>query len=173
MAYRLLTFVQIVGVLILAAGVPAAFAHGEFATITVGYVVMRVALVTQWLRAAQGERSGRSAARRYAVAITLLQVGWVARLFVPHRAAEVAFYVLALAEMLVTAWAESGGRGTGGHRGGPLPVGHRRRAGADDPHGGAMGAVVVGLVVVDRMAPGLHRTLTRLNSADASRFPPA
>ncbi len=37
----------------------------------------------------------------------------------------------------------------------------------------AMGAVVVGLVVVDRMAPGLHRTLTRLNSADASRFPPA
>jgi low temperature requirement protein LtrA len=58
-AYRLLTFVQIVGVLILAAGVPAAFVHGDFTVMTIGYVVMRVALVTQWLRAAHGDPSGR------------------------------------------------------------------------------------------------------------------
>ena len=50
--YRLLTFVQIIGVLILAAGVPAAFRQGNFTVATIGYVVMRVALVTQWLRAA-------------------------------------------------------------------------------------------------------------------------
>jgi low temperature requirement protein LtrA len=116
-AYRLLTFVQIVGVLILAAGVPAAFVHSDFTVMTIGYVVMRVALVTQWLRAAAGDPSpsGRSAARRYAAAVTAVQVCWVARLFLPHLAGDVAFPVLAVAEMLVPAWAERGGRGTAWH----------------------------------------------------------
>jgi low temperature requirement protein LtrA len=115
LAYRLLTFVQIIGVLILAVGVPAAFLHGDFTVITIGYVVMRIALVTQWLRAASGEPLGRSAARRYAAAIALLQIGWVARLFLPHVAGEIAFLILALAEMLVPAWAEHDGRGTAWH----------------------------------------------------------
>jgi low temperature requirement protein LtrA len=114
-AYRLLTFVQIIGVLILAAGVSGAFEHGDFTVITLGYVVMRVALVTQWLRAAHGDRAGRSAAHRYAAAITVVQLGWIARLFVPHLAGEVAFWFLALAEMLVPAWAEHDGRGTAWH----------------------------------------------------------
>jgi low temperature requirement protein LtrA len=114
-AYRLLTFVQIVGVLILATGVPAAFVHGDFTVMTIGYVVMRVALVTQWLRAASSDPSGRSAARRYAVAVTVVQVGWVARLFLPHLAGLVAFPVLALADMVVPGWAEWGGRGTSWH----------------------------------------------------------
>jgi low temperature requirement protein LtrA len=114
-AYRLLTFVQIVGVLILAAGVPTAFTRGDFKVITVGYVVMRVALVTQWLRAAHGDPPGRSAARRYAFAVTLVQVGWVARLFTPHSWGNATFYVLAVVEMLVPAWAEYGGRGTAWH----------------------------------------------------------
>ena len=114
-AYRLLTFVQIVGVLVLAAGVPGAFEHGDFTVITVGYVVMRAALVTQWLRAAHGDPAGRSAAHRYAAAITVVQLGWIARLFVPHLVGEVAFWFLALAEMLVPAWAEANGRGTSWH----------------------------------------------------------
>jgi low temperature requirement protein LtrA len=114
-AYRLLTFVQIVGVLILAAGIPAAFATGNFKVMTIGYVVMRVALVSQWLRAAHGDRLGRSAALRYAMAVSLVQLGWVARLFLPHYPGEVAFYVLAVIEMMVPAWAEWGGRGTAWH----------------------------------------------------------
>jgi low temperature requirement protein LtrA len=114
-AYRLLTFVQIIGVLILAAGVPAAFGHGDFKIMTIGYVVMRAALVTQWLRAAHGDPAGRSAAHRYALAITVVQIGWIARLFVPHLTGEVAFWFLALAEMLVPAWAEAHGRGTAWH----------------------------------------------------------
>jgi low temperature requirement protein LtrA len=85
-AYRLLTFVQIIGVLILAAGVPAAFEHGDFKVVTVGYVVMRVALVTQWLRAAHDDPPNRPAALRYAIAVSIVQVGWVARLFLPHYA---------------------------------------------------------------------------------------
>jgi low temperature requirement protein LtrA len=114
-AYRLITFVQIVGVLILAAGVPAAFNSGNFAIITVGYVVMRVAMVTQWLRAAAGDPVGRPAALRYALAISILQIGWVARLWLPHYWGEVAFYVLAAAEMAVPAWAERGGHGSPWH----------------------------------------------------------
>jgi low temperature requirement protein LtrA len=113
LAYRLLTFVQIVGVLILAAGVSTAFDHANFAVITIGYVVMRVAMVAQWLRAAAGDPAGRPVALRYAVGISICQVGWVARLFLPHEAGVVAFYLLALLEMLVPAWAERAGEGSG------------------------------------------------------------
>ena len=111
--YRLLTFVQIVGVLILAAGVANAFDHANFAVITVGYVVMRLAMVAQWLRAASGDPAGRAVALRYAAGISIVQVGWVVRLFLPHEVGVVAFYVLALAEMLVPAWAEHTGDGSG------------------------------------------------------------
>ena len=45
--YRLLTLVQMAGVLVLAAGVPTAFEHGDFTAITIGYVIMRVALIAQ------------------------------------------------------------------------------------------------------------------------------
>jgi low temperature requirement protein LtrA len=117
--YRLLTFVQIVGVLILAAGVASAFDSGDYATITLGYVVMRVAMVAQWLRAASGDPAGRPVALRYAVGIAVLQVGWVVRLFLPHEAGTVAFYVLASCEMLLPAWADRarGGAGTSWHPG--------------------------------------------------------
>ena len=50
--YRIATFVQIAGALILAAGVPRAFADGDYRITVTGYVVMRVALGGQWLRAA-------------------------------------------------------------------------------------------------------------------------
>ncbi len=45
----------------------------------------------------------------------MVQIGWIARLFLPHAAGEVAFYVLAVAEMIVPAFAEWGGRGTAWH----------------------------------------------------------
>ena len=53
--YRLLTLLQMSGVLVLAAGVPRAF-DGGFTTVTVGYVIMRVALLIQWLRAGLSDR---------------------------------------------------------------------------------------------------------------------
>src|SRR4051812_25867337 len=49
--YRVATLVQMAGVLVIAAGVPAAATHFDFTAITIGYVVMRVAAVGQWLRA--------------------------------------------------------------------------------------------------------------------------
>src|SRR3984957_15816919 len=109
--YRLFTFVQIIGVLILAAGVETAFTKGNFTVMTIGYVVMRIAMVAQWLRAAAGDPAARPGALRYAACISILQVGWVVRLFLPQPAALWVFYVLGIGEMLVPSYAERAARG--------------------------------------------------------------
>ena len=105
-AYRLTTLVQIAGALILAAGVPEAMAGGDFAVITVGYVVMRLAMVTQWLRAAATDPPHRRSALRYAAGIVVLQVGWVLRLLLPEGLGYAGFLVLVAAELAVPIWAE-------------------------------------------------------------------
>jgi low temperature requirement protein LtrA len=105
--YRLATMVQMVGVVILALGIPAFFAsiehggrlHNEI--VVAGYVVMRIALVAQWLRAAKQDPVHRSACLTYAVSITVLQVGWIATILLPLTVVPglIAFFVLALVEM--------------------------------------------------------------------------
>ncbi|MBF9071080.1 low temperature requirement protein A [Streptacidiphilus fuscans] len=76
--YRIATFVIIVGALILAAGVPRAFADSDYSVTVTGYVVMRVALVAQWLRAAASNAGPqRRVALRYAVGVALVQLYWV------------------------------------------------------------------------------------------------
>ena len=65
-AYRLTTLVQIAGALVFAAGVPRAMDDRDFAVITLGYVVMRLAMVTQWLRASRSDPEHRTACVRYA-----------------------------------------------------------------------------------------------------------
>jgi len=106
--YRLLTFVQITGALILAAGVPDAFT-GNFTTITIGYVVMRIALVAQWLRAARCDPVGRPNAMRYAIGIVLVQALWVLRLFLPGSLDTASFFLIAAADIAVPLWAERAG----------------------------------------------------------------
>ncbi|WP_410812509.1 low temperature requirement protein A [Micromonospora sp. 067-2] len=107
--YRIAALVQITGALILAAGVPRAFADGDFSTITYGYVVMRLATVGQWVRAAVGDPTHRAAARRYAVGVTLVQIGWLLRLALPHHWGTASFVLLGLADLLVPAVAERPG----------------------------------------------------------------
>ena len=104
--YRLLTLVQMAGVLVLAAGVPAAFEHGDFATVTLGYVIMRLAIVVQWLRAARGDPGHRRTARRYAAGIVVVQLGWALRLLLPPDVGTAVLPVLVLAELGVPLWAE-------------------------------------------------------------------
>src|SRR5919107_1836622 len=53
--YRITTLVQIAGALVLAAGVESAFEESNYVGITFGYVVMRLAMVAQWLRAARND----------------------------------------------------------------------------------------------------------------------
>jgi low temperature requirement protein LtrA len=104
--YRLTTLVQIAGALILAAGVPEAMAGGDFTVITVGYVVMRLAMVTQWLRAARSDPPHRRSSLRYAAGIVAVQAGWVLLLFLPEGLGYAGFLVLVAAELAIPIWAE-------------------------------------------------------------------
>jgi len=109
--YRALVLVQMAGVLILAAGVPAAFSgvDGGYTAVTVGYLVMRVGLVALWLRAGIQHPEGRATAFRYAAAISVVQVLWVARLALPDGGPWWVFVLIALADLSVPLWAERTG----------------------------------------------------------------
>ena len=115
--YRLLTLLQMAGVLVFAAGIPAAFEHFDFTIAVVGYVIMRMALVTQWLRAARSHPDGRAGTLRYAAGVTVVQLCWIGWLFLPGLAHLTGFFVLVAAELAVPAWAEFGGRPTPWHPG--------------------------------------------------------
>jgi low temperature requirement protein LtrA len=110
--YRLLTMVQMGGVLVLAAGVPSAFANGDYRAVTLGYLVMRVGLVVLWLRVAREDPEGRRTARRYAAGISAVEVLWLVRLLVAElgvlsdAALVVVFLALVVAELAVPVWAE-------------------------------------------------------------------
>ena len=75
--YRLLTLLQITGVLIYAAAVPRMVEDHDLTLSVIGYVIMRMALVTQWVRVARHFPDLRARCLRYAVGITLLQLLWV------------------------------------------------------------------------------------------------
>ncbi|MEU5522861.1 low temperature requirement protein A [Streptomyces sp. NPDC047860] len=106
--YRIVTLVQIAGILILAAGVSRAFEDHDFLVVYVGYLVMRLALCSQWLRAAHHatDPAERTMCRRYAGGVLACQAGWLVLLFVPEGAKPWVFPVMAIAEMCVPAVAE-------------------------------------------------------------------
>lgn len=107
--HRLLTLLQMAGVLVLASGISSAVETGEFAVPTIGYGIMRLGLVLSWLRVARDEPATRDRALRYAAGLTLLQVLWFLRLALPEEAAVVTFFVLGLAELALPYWAERTG----------------------------------------------------------------
>lgn len=109
-AYRLLTILQIIGVLVLAAGVDGIFA-GHFGVTILGYVIMRVSLIVQWLRASRGDPARRTTCRRYAIGTAVVQLGWIGYYWVgPHEAWRLpGFALLAAAEIAVPIIAERAG----------------------------------------------------------------
>jgi low temperature requirement protein LtrA len=82
--FRLLTLVQMVGVLVFALGIADVFssidegAHVDNGVAVAGYVVMRVPMVAQWERAARQDPQRAAACRTYAVTILVAQAGWIA-----------------------------------------------------------------------------------------------
>ncbi|KQR00204.1 hypothetical protein ASF72_15110 [Arthrobacter sp. Leaf141] len=86
--FRVVTMVQIVGVLILTMGIEPMFhslvegEHVENRVMVAGYVLMRLALVAQWLRAARQDPARRETCLRYAKYLAIVQVGWIALLLV-------------------------------------------------------------------------------------------
>ncbi|MGR6918118.1 low temperature requirement protein A [[Actinomadura] parvosata] len=106
-AYRVLTMVQMAGVLVLAAGVPAAGEDGDYRFVTLGYVIMRIGLVAQWLRVAAEDPARRRTALRYGGGITVLTGAWMIHSWVAPANVELPLFVLLAAlELAVPRWAE-------------------------------------------------------------------
>jgi len=105
--YRLLTMVQMAGVLVLAAGVPQAFEAENWVPVTIGYAIMRIGLLASISRAAMTD----PIARRYVIGIAAAQVLWLLRLFLPTEWMVPSFLVVVLAELAVPVWADRAGRG--------------------------------------------------------------
>ena len=107
-AYRVMTMLQMVGVLVQAAGVPTAM-QGDFASVTMGYVVMRVSQVALWLRAGREHPERRRTCQRYAIGIFVVQTFWVVRLALPPSLGLESFLFLVLLEFAIPVWAAKAG----------------------------------------------------------------
>lgn len=87
-ACRVATMVQMVGVIVVALGIPDLFASIDGAggpgltVVGMGYVVMRVPLAWQWLRASRHDPARRAAALSYFWTIAVAQAGWTALVLV-------------------------------------------------------------------------------------------
>lgn len=122
-AFRIATFVEMLGVIVMALGLPRFFhsldegGHVDNGVLIAGYVVMRVATIALWLRAARSDPPRRRTCLTYAAGIAVVQVGWVVVLFTnpPVWIALSLMIALALAEMAVPLIAERRGRMTPWH----------------------------------------------------------
>lgn len=79
--FRILTMVIMSGALAMAAGIGAFFDSHDLNLVAIGYVVMRLAMVALWLRAAGHDPEGRTTALWYAGGIALVQLYWVVFVF--------------------------------------------------------------------------------------------
>ena len=104
--YRLTVFVMMIGALMIAAGIEGITVRQDFTLGVLGYVVMRLALVVLWLRAAHDDPPRRPVTLRYAVGLLFLQALWVVFLLVPGPYRLIAIIVLALLELGVPYIAE-------------------------------------------------------------------
>jgi low temperature requirement protein LtrA len=123
-AFRLATMVQMVGVIVLALGLPQVFhsidqGQPVDSSVTVGgYVVMRVAMIFLWLRAARQDPLRHRACQTYAVTIGVAQIGFVLLLILAHPTVGEFFawgLPLILVEMTGPIIAERGKGGTPWH----------------------------------------------------------
>lgn len=86
--FRVATMVQMLGVLVLALGLPPAFhsidegEHIDNSVMVAGYVIMRVAMVALWLRIARHNPANRRSALAYATVIGVAQLGWITLIFI-------------------------------------------------------------------------------------------
>ncbi len=86
--FRIATLVQMLGVTILALGIGDLFAGFDEGVldndvIVVGYVIMRLSMISLWLRAARDDPEHRSVLLGYVKVIGAAQLGWIVTAFVP------------------------------------------------------------------------------------------
>lgn len=121
--FRVVTMVQMIGVIILAIGLPPMFhsvdegRHLDNGVMVLGYVVMRVAMIFQWLRAARQDPARREACLTYATATAIAQLGWCVQIFVDFTLSVtlVLVVVLTIVEMAGPYLAERRTSGTPWH----------------------------------------------------------
>lgn len=117
--FRITTMCQMIGVAVLAMGIPPLFAsleghqHIDNRVLVLGYVIMRVAMSIQWLRAAQASDRYRGACLTYAAAIWVAQVGWIAVAILdlplwPAAAASLALVAIELSGPVIAENSKSG-----------------------------------------------------------------
>ncbi len=104
--FRLATMAQMSGVLVFALGLPRMFASLEvddgrldIGIMVLGYVIMRMAMVFQWLRAARQDPARRQTCLMYALTISVAQAGWFAMIFAAFPPALTFVAILALIGM--------------------------------------------------------------------------
>jgi low temperature requirement protein LtrA len=164
--FRIVTMVQMIGVLVLAAGLPRMFAslertgHLDNSVMVLGYVVMRLALVFQWLRAAKDDTARRRVCLTYAATISIAQVGWVVQIVMRLAAPNAIILggILVLIEMAGPVVAERQAGGTPWHA---RHIAERHSLFAIIALGeGVVGAVAALSAVVDRQGWTLDAGLT-------------
>jgi low temperature requirement protein LtrA len=100
--YRVAVFVQMAGAIITAAGIGRAFESGDWSLVLLGYIVMRVPLALQWLRAAHGDPPHRRQNIRWAAGTAIMQLLWIVAYFVVSSDLfAIAFMVLVAGELAV------------------------------------------------------------------------
>ncbi len=152
--YRLLTMVQMVGVVVLALGLQEMFEsvdhrHSLHNGVMVGgYVVMRVGMVALWARAAREDPPRRQIARTYIGTISVSQVGWVLLLIaqLPVTTTLVVATLLLLVELS-----------------GPVIAERNRRRGGTPWHPHHI-AERYGLLVIITLGEGVFGTVAALNA---------
>lgn len=74
--FRLSSFVQMIGVIIITVGVKPAFSENNFLIMMIGYVTMRIPYILLWLKVAYDDINSRPVALRYATGVFLVQIVW-------------------------------------------------------------------------------------------------
>lgn len=121
--HRLATMVQMVGATIMALGLPAVFRSLEAGDsldnkiVVAGYVVMRAAMIFQWLRAARQSPKHRATCLTYVSTIVVAQVGWILMALSPLSLVQavIAYVVLIAIEFVGPYLAETRHGGTPWH----------------------------------------------------------
>jgi low temperature requirement protein LtrA len=102
--FRLATLWQMIGALVLAAGVDNAF-NSDFTIVILGYVIIRSSAIWLWFRVALDNPKLKTTGQRYAVGILLCQTAWITQNF--FEFSYFIFAILWLAEFMVPYYAES------------------------------------------------------------------
>jgi low temperature requirement protein LtrA len=102
--FRLASFAQMIGALVIAVGVKPAFLDNNFLIMTIGYVTMRIPYIIMWLKVAHDDAKSRPVAIRYALGVLIIQIAWSLSVLYFHN--WYLFIVLVLLEMLIPYIAE-------------------------------------------------------------------